>query len=170
LKTKRDEFSQATARLIASRAAYVCSKPGCRKPTTAAGTSANEAVSIGVAAHICAAAPGGPRYDATQTPKERCSEANGIWLCQDHARLVDVDDPATYSIEILRQWKADHIARMRAELEHGPSRQLAEVSGEHVARGVGTVTALRVQGPAIIRPGTRVLAEGEGIITATHIG
>lgn len=60
----------------------------------------------GQAAHICAAAPGGKRYDVNMTPEERSSIDNCIWLCDYHARLIDTD-AATYTVEKLRQWKAD---------------------------------------------------------------
>ena len=33
----------------------------------------NKIINIGVAAHICAAAPGGPRYDSAMTEEERKS-------------------------------------------------------------------------------------------------
>ena len=60
-------------------------------------------INIGEAAHICAAAPGGPRYDPSMTPEQRKSASNGIWLCRNHAKAVD-SDPA-YTVEILREWQ-----------------------------------------------------------------
>lgn len=59
---------------------------------------------IGVAAHICAAAEGGPRYDPSMTPEQRSNIDNCIWLCQTHAKLID-SDTATYTVEELRRWK-----------------------------------------------------------------
>ena len=61
-------------------------------------------VSIGEAAHITAAAEGGPRYNPDLTPEERSSIENGIWLCRSCARLIDSDE-RVYSIELLRMWK-----------------------------------------------------------------
>lgn len=125
-------------------------------------------VSIGVAAHICAASPGGPRYDPDQTAEERSSQENGIWLCQDHAHVIDVD-PETHSAAKLSLWKREHEEGIRAKIaRHGSD--VVEVAGEHRARGRGNVTALDIEDPAIIRPGTRSVAEGEGNITATRIG
>ncbi|MDP2857398.1 MAG: hypothetical protein Q8P50_05395 [Bacillota bacterium] len=49
-------------------------------------------------------------------------------------------------------------------------KEVVEVAGEHIATGKGNVTGLDIQGPAIIKPGTRSVAEGEGNITATRIG
>lgn len=70
---------------------------------------------IGVAAHISAASPGGARYDATLTPEMRSDAANGIWLCQTHAKLID-DDEFTYTSAVLSDWKetAEQMAALEA--------------------------------------------------------
>lgn len=70
----------------------------------------DRAVNIGVGAHIAAASPKGPRYDANMTSAERSSGANGIWLCQSCSKLVDSDD-ARYTVTLLHQWKKDAIQR-----------------------------------------------------------
>ena len=61
-RTNRDDFSTSTKDKAAKRSAYRCAF--CGKPTIGPSFENNEAVSnTGVAAHICAAAPGGKRYD-----------------------------------------------------------------------------------------------------------
>jgi len=50
----------------------------------------------GVAARICAASPGGRRYDSTMSAVERSDISNAIWLCVSHATLID-RDCATYN-------------------------------------------------------------------------
>ncbi len=99
---QRDNFSAPTKRLLAQRVAYRCSNPQCRiltmGPSSTGGT-----VALGVASHICAAAPGGPRYDATMTSAQRSHAANGIWLCQHHGKLVDSD--TKYTAEMLHEWR-----------------------------------------------------------------
>jgi hypothetical protein len=57
-----------------------------------------------VAAHICAASPGGPRYDTAQIREVRRARDNGIWLCQNCGRLVDAD-AQKFTIEVLTNWK-----------------------------------------------------------------
>ncbi|MFN0251002.1 MAG: HNH endonuclease, partial [Kofleriaceae bacterium] len=59
----------------------------------------------GTAAHITAAAEGGPRYDKKLSKKERGSAENGIWCCRDHGKLID-DDSLFFSPEFLRAAKA----------------------------------------------------------------
>jgi hypothetical protein len=61
-------------------------------------------INVGVAAHITAAASGGPRYDPSLTAKERRGAENGIWLCQTCAKLID-SDLSRYTAKLLREWK-----------------------------------------------------------------
>ena len=72
---KRDNFTNAVKNKLAKRVMYVCSNPNCRKMTIGP-DSKNGINNIGVAAHICAAAPGGPRYDINMSEEELCAEAN----------------------------------------------------------------------------------------------
>ncbi|WP_200873802.1 NACHT domain-containing protein [Bordetella bronchiseptica] len=89
---------------IAKRAGWLCSFPTCRKPTVGATSDDEGEINIGTAAHICAAAPGGPRYDETMSPEERSSVKNGIWMCRDHGKAIDSTDPE-FTVERLREWK-----------------------------------------------------------------
>lgn len=103
----RDNFTSDTIRRAASRVGYRCSFPDCPCATVGASMENEEKVSTtGVAAHICAAAPGGPRYDESMSSDERKSINNCIWLCQNHAKLIDTDEK-TYTVEILKKWKKD---------------------------------------------------------------
>lgn len=107
MKNNRDDFLDATKRQAAGRVGYGCSFPGCKAITIGPSMENSHKTSItGVAAHICAAAERGPRYDASMSPEERKSVENCIWMCQTHARLIDTDEE-TYPTELLRQWKKD---------------------------------------------------------------
>ena len=99
---QRDDFSPKTKNILARRVGYRCSN--CRKLTSGPQEDPSKFTNIGVAAHITAAAPGGPRYDKTLTPEERSAGTNGIWLCQNCAKLVD-NDPQKYPVELLLEWK-----------------------------------------------------------------
>lgn len=103
-KPMRDEFSQRVKDLLSRRVAFTCSNPNCRITTCGPGESSNGTVNIGVAAHITAASEGGPRYDPFMTPEERSSPKNGIWLCQNCAHKIDVDQ-SSYPVELLFKWK-----------------------------------------------------------------
>lgn len=103
-KRNRDDFTKGTVLQIAKRAGWLCSFPTCRKPTVGATSDDEGEINIGTAAHICAAAPGGPRYDETMPPEERSSVKNGIWMCRDHGKAIDSTDPE-FTVERLREWK-----------------------------------------------------------------
>lgn len=104
----RDEFPPKVRRALQERAGNRCSNPGCRCSTSGPNLDPERVTSIGVAAHITAAARGGPRYEPALTPEQRGSISNGIWLCQNCSRLVDAD-AGRYPVALLREWK------MRAE-------------------------------------------------------
>jgi hypothetical protein len=72
---------------------------------------------IGDAAHQAAAGEGGPRYEADQTPEERSSEENGLWLCSSCHRKID-GDKYRYSVENLREMKIEAEERAR-RMVHG---------------------------------------------------
>lgn len=104
VKDMRDDFSQATKDLLANRVGWKCSNPQCRRPTRAAGSKEETVINIGVAAHITAAAKGGPRYDKNMSVAQRKSAENGIWLCQTCSKMID-SDVSKYTIEMLKEWK-----------------------------------------------------------------
>ena len=101
----RDSFSKPTIENLGKRVSYLCSNPRCRKVTIGAHHNPDRSVLIGIAAHITAASPGGPRFDSKLTPEERSSHDNGIWLCSDCANLID-KDVDKYSVELIRSWKS----------------------------------------------------------------
>ena len=100
----RDDFSQATKDILARRVNYLCSNPDCPLATIGPHSDSQKAVNKGVAAHITAAAPGGKRYDVSLTSEQRSGADNGIWLCQNCAKLVDSDEKR-YHVDLLRAWK-----------------------------------------------------------------
>ena len=113
----RDDFSQRTKDFLAKRVGFKCSNPNCRKVTCGANDDPQKVTSIGVAAHIAAAAKGGPRYDERMTSDERKSASNGIWLCQSCSKLIDSDE-ARYTIDVLQEWKniAERLAALDLEM------------------------------------------------------
>lgn len=112
----RDDFSQRVKLEVALRAGMRCSNPGCRCPTAGPKKQPSGSVSIGVAAHIAAAAPGGPRYQQLMSRAERVSSSNAIWLCQVCAARIDRDVSA-YDIAFLNGWK--DLAESSAQSELG---------------------------------------------------
>jgi len=115
--TKRDEFTDTVKRRLAGRVSYKCSRPGCRATTVGpSDDAANGITHTGDAAHITAAAEGGPRWDETLSSTQRRSAENGIWLCKPHAKLID-SKKSVFSVELLRAWKkrAEEVADIAQE-------------------------------------------------------
>lgn len=115
MNRNRDDFTASTKELLAKRVGYRCSNPACRRITCGPNSQSADVINIGVAAHICAAAQGGKRYDSLMTPAERKDYANGIWLCQTCAKLIDSDEEQ-FTIEILKEWKRTAEAKVAMEI------------------------------------------------------
>jgi len=149
----RDEFSQTTIDILAKRAGYRCSVPGCHRLTIGPAAEADKAFNQGTAAHIISASPdSGPRADPHATREIRKSINNGIWCCGTHGRLIDSDE-SRYSVELLRQWKKDHEDAIALE-----------AAGCPVGRGV--ITSLTIENlgrfiePQTVRFGPKTLLLG----------
>ncbi len=109
----RDDFNAKTKETIGEKAGYRCSNPACRRSTIGPALGSGGTINIGVAAHITAASPGGPRFDPSLTPEQRRHESNGIWACQTDGKLID-SDSEHFTVEMLRKWKRS--AEMQAFL------------------------------------------------------
>lgn len=100
----RDDFIKSMKEILSKRVGLLCSNPKCRRLTIGPNSQESQTTNIGVAAHITAASPGGPRYDEKIDSAERSSIKNGIWLCQSCAKLIDSDE-SKYTVNLLNKWK-----------------------------------------------------------------
>jgi hypothetical protein len=109
----RDDFTESTRTKLALQAGYRCSY--CDIATSGPSDESPYAVvKTGMAAHIHAASPGGPRYLATMTSEQRKDISNGIWMCRNHGTLID-EDPHQYTAESLQEMKRRHLAAIADE-------------------------------------------------------
>jgi len=166
------DFSEATKQALAKRAAQVCSNPECRRPTSGPHSDESKAVNLGEAAHIRAARMG-PRYEANMTDEERAAISNGVWLCKECARKIDVDE-AKYPVPLLAKWKGIHEKWISDGKPEPAGREIFVKNG-----GVGSV--ISNEGPGVgldiqhagKGPAERIVVEGQGIgeiITNTGTG
>jgi len=163
----RNNFSERVKVVLAARVGYRCSRPTCGAPTSGPQIAAGGSVN-GVAAHITAASPGGPRFDPSLTAEERAGESNGIWLCQTCAKLVD-NDSASYGARSLRTWKttAELDAQMRIGRAMGgevdqPLSSL-EIELLHAAAGDGDIWVLSTTRGTRVHIGDRDFrSDGDG--------
>jgi hypothetical protein len=167
----RDNFNSATTEVLTKRAGFICSNPACRCMTVAASdVDARKFLYTGKAAHITAAAPGGPRHDPSLTSAQRAEIGNAIFLCSNCAEMIDKNAGIDYSTAMLLDWKMKHEIWIRENLNKSIVNSPTIVDGQHHARGTGNVTGLEIKKPAVIQPGTVITAGGTGNITATKIG
>lgn len=117
--SQRDEFPQAVIRMMRDRVGHRCSNPDCRAPTSAPGDGKSGVNNIGIAAHIYAAAPKGPRYLATMRTEQRKNFDNGVWLCSNCSIKID-RSPSDYPPQILKAWKAESERLAKTELGKKP--------------------------------------------------
>lgn len=107
--TARDGFLKKVIDDVAKRAGYQCSNPGCRRGTIGPSESnSDKHIHIGIAAHITATSPGGPRYSSHLTPEARKAITNAIYLCTTCADLIDKNQDVDFPIDRLLRWKEIH--------------------------------------------------------------
>jgi hypothetical protein len=111
----RHDFTQRTKEILAKRVRYSCSNPICGKSTIGPHSEKEKTLLIGIAAHITAASPGGPRYDNSLREDERRSLDNAVWLCVNCSTLIDKDQ-SSYTVEILKRWRIDAEQKTLLEL------------------------------------------------------
>jgi hypothetical protein len=122
-----DDFTVKVKELLAKRVGMRCSNPNCRALTVGPSSKPNSSISVGMAAHITAAQPGGPRYDAALSQEERRSPENGLWCCYYCGKLVDSDE-CLYSTDILKRWKSLSEEATLLEIQNPRSTQSAQVA------------------------------------------
>lgn len=131
----RDDFTPATKRTLALRAAHFCSNPRCLKLTAGPHSDPAKSLTTGHAAHIHGAAPKGPRFELNQTSAERKHISNGLWLCRECGDIVDKDD-SPHSADLLRQWKTDHESMIAEVRTKGYAESLALLQSQRMAPAI----------------------------------
>lgn len=88
--SQRDRVPHAQEKVVISRSGNKCAYPNCGIDLTIDPQSAgDQPKATGKVAHITAASPGGPRYDASMPSKQRSSAGNLIYLCGPHHDAID---------------------------------------------------------------------------------
>ena len=120
--SNRDNFAPKVKEHLAKRVGTLCSNPDCCVLTFGPQMDVEKSINIGVAAHIEGAAPGSSRYNPKQSSEERTSISNGIWLCQNCAKLID-NDVNRFTVSVLHLWKTQ--AEERAKKALGNERVIS---------------------------------------------
>ena len=93
----------------------ICAFPGCNRSLVSPDTATESGAVIAELAHIVADSREGPRGRVPLSEEERNGHDNRIVLCPEHHKVID-SQPNTYSIQVLRQMKDDHLAIIRSKL------------------------------------------------------
>jgi len=139
----RHGFTSTTRHVIASRAGYRCSYPGCQKLTLGPAVAPDQYEDTGFASHIHAASLRGPRGQGGLKPAQLKHASNGIWMCGAHENLIDKKSGVRFPVNVLQSWKALH--EYRTSFEH---------SGNQAA--FGFVRTLRLERSPLFTPGTQI--------------
>lgn len=134
--SKRHNFNKQVVLLLKNRAGDVCSNPECRVHTLGSSSLKEKTASIGVAAHIYAASPGGARYDFGMSEEKRKSYENGIWLCQTCSRLIDADE-SRFPAKLLFSWKSEAESRSLTSVGKKSITQQEKEKAVRIAYGQG---------------------------------
>lgn len=100
----------ATIKRLFAISGNLCAFPHCQQSLV------HGAKVTGRICHICAASPGGPRYDAGMSDDERHAFENLLLMCPIHHDVIDAD-PVAYSVERLTTLKAEHEGTSSSALE-----------------------------------------------------
>ncbi len=135
----RDDFPQSVKDTLGRRVGYQCSR--CYISTLGPTIDPHDSSNTGIAAHITAAAEGGPRYDRNLSSEERRAAPNGIWCCAICAKMID-DDDSRFTTPQLREMKAaaEHAADQRRDVAQ---RHAAELVNAEALSRVGALAILR---------------------------
>jgi hypothetical protein len=105
---------------------------------------------VGEIAHIWAAKPNGPRYNANMSDADRRAIANLMIFCNPHHDIVDkTDNEKIYPAATLRAWKVQHeadpqkaVQRLREVSPAGLRKIVADGLQRHDALMIGAITRL----------------------------
>ena len=114
-------------KILFAKSGNLCAFPGCSRKLVEPETVVDDAAVIGHIAHIVAASRQGPRGVSDLTDEQRSHHSNLILFCRDHHGIVDAQ-PRTYSVQVLRQMRADHEKRVATALSPLESPVLPKIT------------------------------------------
>lgn len=136
--TGRTRSSATQEKIVAQKSHNRCAYPRCGAVLVVeAEHTGDSAKSVGKFAHICAASPGGPRYDASMSDVERSSASNLIFLCGTHHDVID-SQLNFHTADYLKNAKAAHEARLSRAVRHALG-EIGYADLETVCRVIGSV-------------------------------
>src|SRR5262249_20718774 len=101
---KRPSLSTPVVKSLFAYSGNQCAMPNCPNPLLA-----QSGTILGKIAHICAASPGGARYEASMKQPERHAASNLFIVCGTcHDIIDDPNNEDDYPAPLLRKYKKQH--------------------------------------------------------------
>jgi len=111
-----------TRKMLWGRAANRCAFPDCRKELVMDATETDDESIIGEECHIIAREDDGPRGDSSFPIEKRDKYDNLLLLCNIHHKVID-DQQNTYTVDVLKKLKSDHIDWINSSLNFDNQKQ-----------------------------------------------
>jgi len=115
-------ISLKARKMLWGRAANRCAFPDCRRELVMDATETDDESIIGEECHIVAREDDGPRGDSSFLVENRDKYDNLILLCSTHHKVID-DQQKTYTVEVLKKLKRDHIDWINSSLNIDKEKQ-----------------------------------------------
>lgn len=114
----RASVPSAQEKVVVSRSGNACAYPECGiELTMEPRHPSDRPKATGKVAHICAASPGGPRFNEKMTDAQRGSANNLIYLCGPHHDMIDAQ-LHFHTTEYLHTAKKQHEAKVTRAMQH----------------------------------------------------
>jgi SMODS-associated and fused to various effectors sensor domain len=111
--TKRRAIPTKIQNVLWGRAAGRCQYTGCNKLLIGEQISGAHNANKSYIAHVVGDSPDGPRGDSVLSPKLAHDPDNLLLVCDEHHRVVDREMVDAHSVDVLREMKRRHEARIR---------------------------------------------------------
>ena len=108
-------ISSADTKRLLLESGGICAFPGCNRRLVSPDSALDSGAVIAELAHIVADSREGPRGNVPLTEDERNRHDNVIVLCPEHHKII-YSQPNTFSIQVLRQMKIDHLSQIQSRL------------------------------------------------------
>jgi hypothetical protein len=156
-KPKRLAPTQDTVRQIYLLSGNQCAFPECNHPIIL-----QDGSYIGELCHICAAEPGGERFEVGQSNEDRRAVENLLLMCHDHH--VVTNNVEFYPVSRMREIKAAHESRFKQGLAAMMESASVQIIDSIVSLGGlgGTAPGAGGGGGGAIGPGARGGDGGQG--------
>ncbi len=128
----RKDFTEKEIKILFAKSGNLCAFPKCGTSLVEPGTEDDDPAVSGEIAHIVADSRQGPRGDFPLNDEERNKHPNLILLCSHHHRSVVDKQKRTYSVQVLRQMKADHEAFVERKLSTEPPAPKPQLVSEEI--------------------------------------